>query len=429
MKKSILSLFMIAAVGAAVIGATTAFFSDVEESKGNIFTAGSIDLKVDHTAQAYNGVDCKTCSVLLTSDPTNMVAAKNGAPFAVPYPAVFLNPIHPAWTAQNEPSLLAAGAKWIWEQNPVKAEDTTVDVTYTFEKTFEWWGPITGTDLAMAVGHDNTVDVYLNGTLIGQGTNIYGFQQENMLHIPAANIISNTAQGLNVLKFVVMNKGQANGNPSINPAGLIYKFEINGNCEDDYFKTHCRLWGLKDLAAGDKFWNFEDIKPGDWGNNKISLHVYDNDAWVCLYAANQEDIENDLTDPETKAPVPDTTPEIGELSKYLRVIVWHDVNEDGMHQISEPILYDGLLSGLMTEKLALATAGTSYLGMEWCAGVQAIDGTSGAITCDGSGNQDDAQTDAFLADLVFYAVQQRHNPDFSCADFIPGPEDNNNQID
>jgi hypothetical protein len=33
-------------------------FSDTETSQGNIFTAGAIDLKVDHTKQTYNGQDC-----------------------------------------------------------------------------------------------------------------------------------------------------------------------------------------------------------------------------------------------------------------------------------------------------------------------------------------------------------------------------------
>ncbi|MCD4761522.1 M73 family metallopeptidase [bacterium] len=47
MKKIIFSLAMIAAVGAIVVGATTAFFSDTETSVGNTFTAGTIDISVD----------------------------------------------------------------------------------------------------------------------------------------------------------------------------------------------------------------------------------------------------------------------------------------------------------------------------------------------------------------------------------------------
>ncbi|MDO8569266.1 MAG: TasA family protein [bacterium] len=54
MKKILLSLSMIVFVGAVVIGATGAFFSDTETSTGNTFTAGAIDLGVDNTSY-YNG--------------------------------------------------------------------------------------------------------------------------------------------------------------------------------------------------------------------------------------------------------------------------------------------------------------------------------------------------------------------------------------
>lgn len=47
MKKIILSLFTILAVGVVAIGATQALFSDTETSTGNTFTAGSLDLTVD----------------------------------------------------------------------------------------------------------------------------------------------------------------------------------------------------------------------------------------------------------------------------------------------------------------------------------------------------------------------------------------------
>jgi predicted ribosomally synthesized peptide with SipW-like signal peptide len=417
MKKILFSLTVIAVSASMVIGGTIAFFSDTEESKGNVFTAGSIDLKVDHTAQTYNGVDCKTCSVLLVSDPTNMVVAKNSSPFADPYPAVFLNPIHSAWTAQNEPSLLAAGAKWIWEKNPVKAEDATVDVTYSFEKTFEWRGPITGTDLAMAVGHDNTVDVYLNNVLIGQGTDIYGFRQQNMLHIPAANIIANTVQGLNVLKFVVMNKGQEGSDPLKNPAGLIYKFEINGNCEDDYFKSHCRLWGLKDLVHGDNFWNFNDVKPGDKGSNLISLHVASNEAWLCLAVANKVEMENIRTVPEIASG--DDSDDVGELGEFLQVAGWYS---DELGNKMDLIFGPAPAANLANIAYADSSTGngpvqpgvTGYVQLEWCLGDMAIVGD--AVAC--NGNVPDinrAQTDAFLADLKFYAVQSRNNAEFNCS--------------
>ena len=47
MNKILLSSAVVVAAAVLVVGATTAFFSDTETSSGNVFTAGSIDLKVD----------------------------------------------------------------------------------------------------------------------------------------------------------------------------------------------------------------------------------------------------------------------------------------------------------------------------------------------------------------------------------------------
>src|SRR4030042_4483321 len=47
MKKIVISLSVITAVAAIVIGATTAYFSDTETSAGNTFSAGTIDIAID----------------------------------------------------------------------------------------------------------------------------------------------------------------------------------------------------------------------------------------------------------------------------------------------------------------------------------------------------------------------------------------------
>ena len=107
-KKIIISLGIIGAVAAIVVGATVAYYNDTETSTGNIFVAGALDLKVDHLRQTYNDVDCKTCSVTVISDETNIVVEKNGSS-VTPYPAVPAW-VHTAWTAQNDPALVAAGA-------------------------------------------------------------------------------------------------------------------------------------------------------------------------------------------------------------------------------------------------------------------------------------------------------------------------------
>jgi predicted ribosomally synthesized peptide with SipW-like signal peptide len=285
MKKIFLSITIIGAVVALVVAGTSAMFNDTETSTGNILTAGTLDLKVDHLKQTYNGVDCNTCDLTLISDPSNMVVAKNGVVITEPYPSVYVGSnspyfIHSAWTAQNDPTLAAVGAKWIWESDPTKMEDTTQDVTYTFEKKFEWYGPIVSSDLWFAIGSDNSIKVWLNGTLIAENNMERGYREEFMLHIPASAVNDHVVQGQNTLTFEVKNWAYPGG-PFVNPAGLIYKFYISGNCEDSYFKQHCQLWGETDLTT-ETFFNFDDVKPGDFGTNLISLHVNTNDAWSCL---------------------------------------------------------------------------------------------------------------------------------------------------
>ena len=57
MKKILLSLLSIGAVSGVAVLATGAFFSDTEESVGNVLQAGSLDLKIDSEAH-YAGLVC-----------------------------------------------------------------------------------------------------------------------------------------------------------------------------------------------------------------------------------------------------------------------------------------------------------------------------------------------------------------------------------
>ena len=85
-KRVLLSLGLITAIAAIVISGTGAFFSDTETSAGNVFTAGSIDLKVDHTMQTYNGVDCETCSVTVFSSAVDTDVISGTGAYPGPYP-------------------------------------------------------------------------------------------------------------------------------------------------------------------------------------------------------------------------------------------------------------------------------------------------------------------------------------------------------
>jgi len=414
MKKIITSISIIAIVAVVVVGATVAFYNDTETSTGNIFTAGSIDLKVDHTKQTYNGVDCETCSVEIKSDATNEVVAKNGLP-VTPYNASALSFIHPAWTAS------VPGATWIWEANPVSQADTNNNVTYTFRKTFTWFGPISGATINLAVASDNSYVVYLNGTQVGADASENNFASADTI----VNIDDNIVQGTNILEVVVKNKALAGSNPASNPAGLLYKLTINGNCGAEYFQNQCSLWQETDLT-NQKFFNFNDVKPGDFGTNVISLHVYDNDAYSCLIVGNKDDQEN---------PAQPLAPEIvagdangvgnplgdGELSNFLNVFTWGDTVANGVYDVGETSLGGvgplsttiNIMSMDSLNQQFLTATTTKNIGLAWCAG------TLGAVagqpfSCDGNGMGNIAQSDSFSASLTAYAEQVRNNPTFSC---------------
>lgn len=420
LKKILLSLLGIAVIATVVtIGATGAFFSDTETSEGNVFTAGSIDLKVDHTKQTYNGVDCQTCDVTVKSDTSNMVVEKDGTPIT-PSSAVVLTPTHPAWTADVDGT--ANDANWIWVTNPVSQADTTVDTTYTFEKTFNWMGPITGAAINFAVAADNGYEVFLNGIQIAVDPNENNFSSADT--VVSVNVSNNVIQGTNVLQFKVTNKAMSGGNPQSNPAGLLYKLVIDGNCQDTYFINQCNLWSEKDLGEGDTFFDFDDIKPADWGTNVISLHVSSNDAYSCLIVDDKDDQENTLLAPETVAgdtPTSGNPSGFGELSNFLNVFTWGDTNGDGNYDSGETALGSGPLSTLSSIMSMDAGSGTfltatttKYIGMAWCAGTLTPN-QGGQFDCDGSTMDNTAQSDSFSASLTAYAEQVRNNEDFSCS--------------
>lgn len=170
-------------------------------------------------------------------------------------------------------------------------------------------------------------------------------------------------------------------------------------------------WALKDLVpTSDKFFNFADIKPGDSGENTISLHVINNDAWVCAAVSNLTDFENGQTEPE--ASVDSTTgTNQGELSQTMVWKVWRDNGEgggvagDNIQNGEEETLASGHpTNGVLalydsTTGTPLAGGSTTYLGVSWS--LPAV-----------SGNE--TQTDSLTGDISFRVEQSRNNANFRC---------------
>lgn len=196
-------------------------------------------------------------------------------------------------------------------------------------------------------------------------------------------------------------------------------------------------FSARDLT-NQKFFTFEDIKPGDYGTRHLSLHAKSNPAWACLLVTNKEDNENDLNEVEEVAG--DVTPEAGELSKYISVFGWQDDNSNGQYDPDEEekvlklggdpdfdllsffdVFYDLDVADSASDTDPLPPTGpaaTRNIGVSWCAGNQTVNHNTGQISCDGSHIGDDAQTDSLSADVVLYAEQVRNNPNFKCRDVV-----------
>ncbi|MDO8471146.1 MAG: SipW-dependent-type signal peptide-containing protein [bacterium] len=207
-------------------------------------------------------------------------------------------------------------------------------------------------------------------------------------------------------------------------------------------------WTLSDLT-GQLFFNFSDLKPGDIGEDTISLHVDSNDAWLCAAARVTDNSDQTCTEPELGDDSTCTSPGLsqGELGGRLNFAFWAD-DGDNVYEQGERIFLDGPISDIgAAGQIALAdsvknvwqqTGGgalpggtTKYIGKAWCFGdlvaVGAIPGDGTPIarqttgfTCSGEDVNNASQTDRVMGDIQFYAEQARNNSEFTCtSDYNP----------
>lgn len=204
-------------------------------------------------------------------------------------------------------------------------------------------------------------------------------------------------------------------------------------------------WAISNLT-NQLFFSFADVKPGDIGEDTISVHAGSNNAWACMAADITATPENTLVDPESDAG--DVGPALGdngELQNFLNFTFWND-DGDNVYETGETIITEltgpaGTIFNGNWHTIADSTTGTSsailggstrFIGKAWCFGtltpvVVAQDGvnTSGPLvrgtgfTCDGSGDNNIAQTDGIVIDVSFQAVQTRNNAQFVCSSLPP----------
>jgi len=200
-------------------------------------------------------------------------------------------------------------------------------------------------------------------------------------------------------------------------------------------------WSLKDLEKGDLFFDFHDLKPGDWGEDTISVHVTSNKAWACMdmtLVANDENVANEpeLSSGDTSDDTNDKFD--GELGDELNFIFWWDDKDNVLERNEvDKIFAQGTAKEILNSTIPLADSKHGYLGgggplepdrsyfigKAWCFGdlvlapVEQGDNSptkNPGIECLGANASNMSQTDVVYADLVFKAIQARHNELFEC---------------
>ena len=246
----------------------------------------------------------------------------------------------------------------------------------------------------------------------------------------------------------------------------------SGNSESGYFwsgpqaypvpGTPCTTsWELDDLDKGLLFFNFNDLKPDDEGEDTISLHVNNNDAYMCMDMTLTSNNDNSSTEPEldTTDPQDDVNNTWdGELAGLLQMVWWVD-DGDNVLEVGENLLnggpkslsdfFGGPATTTFSADLADATTNvwtpstpgpvkggeTYYLAKAFCYGTLTEDrviqdnlGKTGAngpmnrgtgISCDGKTLGDESQTDGATLDVAFRVIQTRNNPGYTCNEEQP----------
>jgi hypothetical protein len=181
----------------------------------------------------------------------------------------------------------------------------------------------------------------------------------------------------------------------------IFNGQVVGDC----------TWKTPKDLKGQALFNFKDVKPGDTGEDTISLHVDTNPAWVCAEVSNVKQFENGCNGPESKVDTTCGNPGEGqgELFQNLKFSLWMD-NGVGDHSCNN--IKDGdetyLVQNAPATDLKYAIADSQHgngpirsscIGVEWSVPASV-------------GNE--AQTDSVTGDVTFNAYQARNNEKFLC---------------
>ena len=190
-------------------------------------------------------------------------------------------------------------------------------------------------------------------------------------------------------------------------------------------------WALKDLTPGtDKFFNLNDVKPGDFGCNVISIHAKKSDAYACIDFKNLKSYENGVNEPESA--VDPNGNASGELAGGTEFFGWIDDGDGKFEPPSEKAVF-GTTTQAATQVLNEKTYvigdskyggsckqdKTKYVGICWCAGNLTVNPSTGVMTCDGGALGNAAQTDSFSVDVLIRAQPTSQDAKFVCGNKPP----------
>jgi predicted ribosomally synthesized peptide with SipW-like signal peptide len=427
MKNVLRSGLMLVAVAAIVVGGTGAFFSDTETSTGNVFTAGSIDLTVDHSAASYNGELCAVNCTVVGSNLIQNGSFENPTVTANGGSYQFFNSI-PDWDlvagsiieVQRTAFTSAQGEQHVELDGDGEVSPTTIAQTFattpgtryrlSFQHSPRPNRPAGDNAISYTIAVTSPGSVVFTDT-VQSGSGAILWQTETYEFIADANTTT--------VSFSYAGTANTFG-------GLLDNVIVVAlDCEAGYDDTpggYCELWDKKDLTT-EKFFTFDDIKPQDSGTNLISLHVESNEAYMCLNVANKVEEENTHTAPEIAAGDATSGAFAGEMGQFLEVAGWYaDAAGNKLAPMFAPTLASALGSITYADSDSVeppvAPGATKFVLLEWCMGDMTT--TAGSFSCDGDvPNINQTQTDAFLADLQFFAIQTRNNEEFLCGAQTP----------
>lgn len=418
---------MITAVGVLATGATMSFFFDVETSTGNTFTANDLDLKVDNTAH-YNGCVCD--EETWTCEPWADVAVDEDQGSRKDGSDVLAN------RSDMGTALGAAETSGANSDSPV----------------------ITGSFYALGFG--GSIIVKFNNVVSdGSGDDLKIFEVTGGAYPDESAEVAVSQDGEN---FVVLGTATRDRSFDLDSVDLpwimfvkitdtsdigLFPNDADGFDLDAIEALHCacaseplenescsNTWELTDLGPTHKFFDYTDIKPGDNGENTVSLHITGGNAWGRIAVDIVENEDGTCVEPEEDAEGDACEDGEGELGENLNFRMWldsgitagfqgkgNDIGEgDNIKQDVETLFFepgsidadgeswditDVILQAYAANNNAVAPGITDdghmsseityYFGIGW-----ELPHDTG----------DEAQTDIFTSDITFEVEQYENNP-------------------